>query len=116
MARTKRTIHQRERERVEINELALRGVPQAQIAKKFGLSQPMIAYELAGIRKRWRAQTATDLNSASATELALLDRVECETWDAYEKSKANGGKRSLRLLKVLLETSDRRVRLLGLSC
>lgn len=107
MAPTKRTPFEREENLPRITELYLRGRTQAQIGAELGLSQGMISNDLKLIQRRWREQTAFNLDEAKAKELAKIDLMErdyqewkvfyLEAWEASktERTKARqetGGK------------------------
>lgn len=87
MAAPKRTPIQREDDLRRISELYLRGWRQVDIAAEIGISQGMVSQDLKLIQKRWRKQTAINLDEAKNKELARIDTLEREYWDAWERSK-----------------------------
>ena len=87
MAAPKRTAFQRENDYERITTFYLRGWRQVDIAAELGLSQGQISQDLKTIQKRWRTDTAINLDEAKQKELARLDELEREFWQAWETSK-----------------------------
>ena len=83
----KRSKIQREADLERISSLYLRGWRQVDIAAEVGVAQSQIAYDLKTIQSRWRKQTAINLDEAKNKELARIDTLEREYWDAWERSK-----------------------------
>ena len=46
----------------------------------------MISYDLKKIQETWRESALIDIDEAKARELAKVDRLEREYWDAWERS------------------------------
>ena len=94
MAANKRRSIQIERDRREIADLYLQGWTQQRIAdhinadkeRGYTLSQRMISYDLLALQKKWQHSALVDIDAAKAQELAKLDRLEREYWDAWERS------------------------------
>ena len=72
---------------LEISHLYLQGITQAEIGHRLGVTQPQISYDLKVLRKRWLQSSVVNINEAKARELARVDHLECEYWEAWEKSK-----------------------------
>ena len=87
MAAPKRSKFQREADLARISELYLRGKPQAEIAEEIGVSQGQVSKDLSIIRTRWRKQTTVNMDEAKNKELARIDVLEREYWEAWERSK-----------------------------
>ena len=83
----KRTPRQREADLLKVVELYVKGWSQSKIGKHLGFSQVTISNDLKLIHKRWKENTTLDLDDYKHKELAKLDRLEVEYWDAWEKSK-----------------------------
>lgn len=83
----KRTPIQRERDLVEIARRYLHGQSQMEIADELELSQPQISRDLKVLQERWQKSALTDLNEAKARELARIDNLEREYWDAWRDSR-----------------------------
>ena len=73
--------------RQQVAERYLRGEYQSTIAQAFGVSQAQISKDLAAIRAAWLASAVRDFDLARAQELAKIDAVESEYWQAWERSK-----------------------------
>jgi len=73
-----------------VAELYLRGYrSQRAIAERMeGVSRATIGRDLQVIRKWWKEDAVGDFDAAVAEELARIDRIEREAWDAWERSKA----------------------------
>jgi hypothetical protein len=84
MPRVDTTVEAR---RVEVARRYLRGEMQSEIAESFGISQAQISYDLKAIRAAWLQSAIRDFNAARAEELAKIDQVEGEYWQAWERSK-----------------------------
>jgi hypothetical protein len=82
-----RSPDQIRKDRAEIANLYLKGLSQADIAGKLGLSRQQIGYDLKAVRKEWLRSSVMDFNQRKAEELAKIDRLEQTYWDAYEASK-----------------------------
>lgn len=65
----------------------LQGATQAEIARAFNLSQQQISLDLKAIRAAWLASAVRDFDTARAQELAKIDTVEQEYWQAWERSQ-----------------------------
>jgi hypothetical protein len=65
----------------------LQGEYQTTIAKDLGVDTATISRDLAAIRAAWLASTIRDFDAAKAEELAKIDAVEREYWQAWERSK-----------------------------
>ena len=75
------------KDRAEIANRYLAGSTQADIAGELGLSRQQIGYDLNAIREEWLRSSLTDFNQRKAEELARLDRLEREYWNAWIESK-----------------------------
>lgn len=90
MAAPTRTSVQREKDRAETAALYLQGWYQVDIAKRVGISQQMVSYDLKVLQKRWQKSALVDIDKAKGQELAKVDRLEREYWAAWIKSKEKG--------------------------
>ena len=118
----------------------LRSEPQWKIAQHFGVHPGQISRDLRVIQKQWQEQTQLNLDEAKVRELAKLDEIERQAWDAWEKSRkdaetmevtgmAQGGRGKpdkvkkitkgqagdSRFLAIVLECQKRRAEILGLD-
>ena len=86
-AQSSRDVAIAERRR-KCGELYLQGRTQTEIGIELRVGQPCVSKDLAFLRKEWLAAAVMDFNAAKARELARIDTLEREAWDAYAKSKA----------------------------
>ena len=84
MPAKKRTPIQIEDDRRETASLYLQGKTQQAIAERLGMTRQMVGYDLKAIQRRWRQDTARDLDEDKAKELAKLDELERTHWQAWE--------------------------------
>lgn len=82
----KRTPFQREKDLVEIARCYLHGMSQMEIAAELDVSQSQISRDLKVLHERWVKSALVDLNEAKARELARIDQLEREYWDAWRVS------------------------------
>jgi len=98
MAANSRTKGQRERDLVLVAEMYLRAETQEAIRAaveklhrvdrpEFTLSRQQIGYDIKVLIKRWQGSQLLNIDAAKARELARIDQVERESWDAWERSK-----------------------------
>jgi len=92
MAKTKRTSVERERDLEAITGLYLRGVSQSEIAAQLGVTQQQVSYDLKVVQRRWAEKTVINLDAAKQKELARIDLLEREYWQAWERSKGERSK------------------------
>ena len=88
LAAPKRTKFEREKDLLAISSMYLQGITQAEIGQRLGVSQPQISYDLRVLRKRWLQSSIVNINEVKAKELARVDHLEREYWEAWEKSKS----------------------------
>lgn len=87
---TKETTRSRDlikKHRKIISEMYLSGNNQFTIADELNISRSLVAYDLGIIRKQWLETTLDNFGELKALELAKLDRLEVESWKAWESSK-----------------------------
>lgn len=65
----------------------MRGDIQADIASDLGINQSTVSRDLAAIQEQWREERVHDINERKNIELARVDELEREYWQAWEKSK-----------------------------
>lgn len=75
--------------RALIADLYVKGYRQPKIAEHLGISQPLVSTELKRIREDWLKSSLRDFDQAKAEELARIDVVEREYFQAWERSKRN---------------------------
>ncbi len=72
---------------MQITRLYLQGRTQRDIAEVVGVSQGQVNHDLKLIQQRWRESSIMDMNEAKQKELARIDEVEIQFWEAWERSK-----------------------------
>jgi len=66
--------------------LYLQGWIQADIAKEVGISPATVSRDIKALQAEWLQSALIDIDAAKAQELAKIDRVERECWDAWVRS------------------------------
>ena len=91
---SRRTDEERERDRVLIARMYVRGksIHEMMLAinalyPERPVSSKAISADLNAIRDAWLRSSLLDFNEAKAKELAGIDEAEREAWDAWERSK-----------------------------
>lgn len=87
-----RSEAEQERDRREISRLYLQGMYQVDIAGRLGLSQPTVSRDIQVLIDEWKIERAYDINEAKARELAKVDNLELEYWEAWHRSQENAEK------------------------
>lgn len=89
MAAPRRSKAELTETRSRVAHLYLKGLSQRDIAEAVGISRDMVVHDLEAIRTEWKRSAIFDFNLAEQMQLAKIDVVEKEMWDAWERSKAN---------------------------
>jgi len=100
VAENKRSRIQRERDRLTIAELLLKGWTQQRIADFLELDKSGICREVKKLKAQWQAETAEDRNLYIKQELRRLAMLEAEHWAAWERSQQSRETTSLEKLLV----------------
>src|SRR5262245_29706430 len=87
MPRSPAAILAAEVRRSRIADLYLRGHTQRQIGEIIGPDHAGVCRELKTIRAERRADRVADYDAKKAEELAKIDLLEREGWEAWERSK-----------------------------
>ena len=72
--------------RREVRRWYLSGKTQPEIAKLLDVSQPTISRDLKYLRIEWIQSAIVDINEAKSKELAKIDVLEVEYWEAWRRS------------------------------
>jgi hypothetical protein len=91
--------------RARVAELYLHGRYQWDIATELGVTQGTISTDLKAIREVWRASAVRNFDEAKSQELARIDQLEREYWQAWLRSKEH--KESTTTEKVQTGGNDR---------
>jgi len=95
MAEPKRSNFERERDLAIVADMYLRAKTQMEIAEHLNtthypdrpLSRQQIGYDIRILIGRWQKGAERKIDERKAEELARIDRLEREYWDAWERSK-----------------------------
>jgi len=87
MSGRRRTSAQLARDRRKISNKYLQGWIQADIAVELGISQSTVSNDIKAIQKSWLASGLRDFDTAKSRELAKVDRLEREYWEAWYRSR-----------------------------
>ena len=74
------------RDRLRISGLYLKGWLQVEIAEEVGLHQSTVSRDLKALQKQWQHSALVNVDEAKAKELARVDHLEREYWEAWERS------------------------------
>lgn len=77
----------------QVAHMYLIGKTQREIAAVVGVSQIQVSRDLKAIHEMWRREAIIDMHGVKMKELARIDALEREAWDAWIESK-NGTKRN----------------------
>ena len=83
----RRSNGQLARDRRRIANLYLQGWLQTDIADELDLNQSTISRDLKALHGVWLQSALVDFDEAKANELAKIDRLEREYWDAWGRSR-----------------------------
>lgn len=86
MARPKRTALEKERDLHRTTQLYVKGRTQQEIAEELGVTQQQVSYDIAEIKKRWREESFINMDEAKQQELATIENLKREYWQAWERS------------------------------
>lgn len=73
--------------RMQVADMYLRGLSQPEIAQKVGVNQSQVSRDLKKLREEWLDRSIQAIDRRKAEELAKIDKLEMEYWDAWERSK-----------------------------
>lgn len=82
-----RAPHQREIDLASIARWYAEHVPQTEIARRLGITQPMVNKELKWLRAEWQRDTAEDFAEAMATQIRALKHVQAKAWAGWRRSR-----------------------------
>lgn len=82
----RRSNGQLARDRRRTADLYLQGWLQADIAKELGNSPATVSRDIKFLQSEWQQSALVDIDAAKAKELAKVDRLEREYWEAWERS------------------------------
>lgn len=83
--------------RATVAALYLKSWTQQAIADQVGVDRSQVSLDLKEIRKEWKESMVFDFNEAKGKELAKIDKLEAEYWQAWEESTRPLKRKSTRL-------------------
>lgn len=109
------TPAQREANLLTVSDLYLRGKTQAFIGAQIGCSQQQVSGYLKKLYKRWEAAAVENIDRHKALELARIDKVESEAWNAWERSQREGQTGDPRFLELVNKCCAQRCKIIGIE-
>lgn len=103
------------RDRLRMSDLYLQGQLQADIASELGLSEATVSRDLKVLHKEWLAGSQVGFSKARARELAKIDRLEREYWEAWKRSRTGGQAGDPRFLTGIQWCIERRCKIMGID-
>lgn len=86
MQSTRKNVQVQER-RSRVAEMYLRGKMQTEIAAEFGVNVAQISRDLKAIRQEWLKSRVCDFDTLKTEELAKINALEVEYWQAWQQSR-----------------------------
>jgi hypothetical protein len=83
----RRSKFQREKDLQSTARLYLSGHTQVDIADAQSVTQVTVSNDIKELQRRWLDASIVDFDSMRAQELAKIDALEIEYWDAWRRSK-----------------------------
>lgn len=75
------------RRRALVAEMYIRKMYQHDIAAELGVTRRTIINDLQALQKEWQESAAVNIAESKAEQLAKIDELERQAWDAWEQSK-----------------------------
>lgn len=85
-----KTRTEREEHLSKVADFYCKGWRQCNIAQELGVDPSQISYDLRILRGRWERASTHKIDRYKAQELAKIDHLEREYWDAWKRSKQAG--------------------------
>jgi hypothetical protein len=82
-----KTKEERAKRLAEVASLYLSGTRQGKIAEKMGVDPSQITYDIRVLHKKWKESSIRDFDEARGKELAKIDELEREYWEAWTRSQ-----------------------------
>lgn len=92
----RRSATEVERDKLKIANMYLRGIYQAEIAEQIGLSQSTVSRHLHEMQAQWMASSLVDINERKAQEVAKIDQLEREYYEAWTRSQLDAEVKTTR--------------------
>lgn len=91
---------------LQVADLYLAGATQAAIADQVEVSRQQVGGYLKTLQARWQVSATEAISVRKARELAKIDRLEREHWDAWERSRQNAQTKVVRTRSITLKVKD----------
>lgn len=75
------------RRRALVAEMYIRKMYQHDIAAELGVARQTVMADLKALQKEWQESAAVNIAESKAEQLAKIDELERQAWDAWEQSK-----------------------------
>lgn len=75
------------RRRALVAEMYIRKMYQHDIAAELGVARQTVMADLKVLQKEWQESAAVNIAESKAEQLAKIDELERQAWDAWEQSK-----------------------------
>lgn len=85
----------------------LKGETQTAIAAAIGLTQQTVSNDLKTLQKRWQQSALIAIDERKGEELARIDQLEREYWQAWERSQQPTETQSTRMVTGGILTGER---------
>jgi len=85
-----------EKELLIISDAYIQGKTQIQIAHELGMNQSTISRKLKKIREQWKENRLQNIDAFKDRELARIDRLELEYWEAWIRSCTTRTEKSIK--------------------
>lgn len=82
---------------LEITKRYLRGESQRAIGETLGISRQSVTLAVKQVREAWVTEYLTEWDAHRAKELARIDHLEQEYWEAWERSKKVSNERTQQM-------------------
>ncbi len=83
---------------VKVGELYCRGLSQKEIAKELGIHVTTVCKAMKIAIEQWKGKLEETAEEIKAIQLAKIDAVEEEAWQAWERSKKNAIERKRKVI------------------
>lgn len=97
--------------RYEVAKLYLTGWRQPAIADHLGVNQAQISRDLAVIRRAWMKSAVMDFNEQRSQELAKIDALEAEYWEAWRRSQEDAEVRTTKARSASIPADEKKTNL-----
>jgi len=81
-------------------DLYLRGWLQVDIAEELKIDQSTVSRDLSALQEEWINSALVDIDEARAKELAKVDKLEREYWDAWDRSIQDAERETKKAIAV----------------